>query len=172
MQNRWWNGLFDLPSPIPAKQFPMALRVLLFLITFSLLASLAQAQKQTARLNHLAIFVKDLSKSDTFYRQVIGLDSIAEPFHDGKHRWLSMGPGQSLHIIEGAVQTRSYFKNHHICFSVVSLEKFTKTLRSRNIVWENVTGQAYSVTRRVDGVQQLWLQDPDGYWIDVNDAKE
>lgn len=83
-----------------------------------------------------------------------------------------MGPGQSLHIIEGAVQTRSYFKNHHICFCVASLEKFTKTLRSRNIVWENVTGQAYSVTRRVDGVQQLWLQDPDGYWIEVNDAKE
>jgi lactoylglutathione lyase len=22
---------------------------------------------------------------------------------------------------------------------------------------------------RIDGVHQIWLQDPDGYWIEIND---
>ncbi len=29
-----------------------------------------------------------------------------------------------------------------------------------------------SITTRVDNVKQIWLQDPDGYWIEINDAKE
>jgi lactoylglutathione lyase len=130
------------------------------------------AQNQKARLNHVAIFVKNLSISDAFYRQVIGLDSIGEPFHDGKHRWLSVGPGQSLHIIEGADQQKNYFKNNHICFSVPSVENFILLLRKEKIRWEDAAGQLYAITRRVDGVKQIWLQDPDGYWIEVNDARE
>ncbi|RYF13836.1 MAG: VOC family protein, partial [Flavobacteriales bacterium] len=27
------------------------------------------------------------------------------------------------------------------------------------------------VTLRPDGIHQLYLQDPDGHWIEVNDAK-
>jgi lactoylglutathione lyase len=27
------------------------------------------------------------------------------------------------------------------------------------------------MTNRVDGVHQVFLKDPDGYWIEVNDAK-
>ena len=30
------------------------------------------------------------------------LDSLPEPFHDGKHAWFAIGQGKQLHIIEGA----------------------------------------------------------------------
>lgn len=130
------------------------------------------AQNHSARFNHLAIFVKNLGVSDSFYRNVIGLDPIPEPFHDGKHSWLAVGPGQSLHIIEGASQTREYFKNHHLCFSVTSVEHFIADLRKRDIPWEDAQGKSGGVTSRVDGVKQIWLRDPDGYWIEINDAKE
>jgi lactoylglutathione lyase len=33
---------------------------------------------------------------------VIGLDSIPEPFRDGKHVWFSIGPKSHLHLIQDA----------------------------------------------------------------------
>ena len=51
-------------------------------------------------LDHFAIYVTDLKKSSAFYRDVLGLDSLPEPFRDGKHAWLAIGQGKELHIIE------------------------------------------------------------------------
>jgi lactoylglutathione lyase len=131
-----------------------------------------KAQSSTARINHVAIYVVDLAKSTAFYRDIIGLDSIPEPFHDGKHTWLSICPGASLHIIAGAEQPRNYYKNNHICFSVPSVESFTKLLREKGIDWEDVSGKKGGITIRVDKVKQIWLNDPDGYWLEVNDARD
>ena len=41
-------------------------------------------------LNHIAVYVKDLKVSTAFYSNVIGIDTIPEPFHDGKHTWYSV----------------------------------------------------------------------------------
>ncbi|MEP7318279.1 MAG: VOC family protein, partial [Panacibacter sp.] len=126
----------------------------------------------TAVFNHLAIYVVDMSRSGDFYMNTIGLDSIAEPFHDGKHIWLKTGPGNSLHIIMGAPAPKEYFKNNHICFSVPSVEVFTEKLKKKGLVFEDLTGNKNVFSVRPDGIKQLWLQDPDGYWIEINDAKE
>ena len=37
--------------------------------------------KAKARLNHIALYVLDLKKSSDFYSQIVGLDTIPEPFH-------------------------------------------------------------------------------------------
>ncbi len=146
--------------------------ILIGLLFACLFSSKLQAQKTNAHINHLAIFVVDLKTSTAFYRDVIGLDTIPEPFHDGKHTWMKIGPGSSLHIIEGAEAKKEYFKNNHICFSVSSIEKFTELLRQRKISYEDVSGKKLAITTRVDGVHQIWLQDPDGYWLEINDAKD
>lgn len=130
------------------------------------------AQQVKAHINHTAIYVVDLKASAAFYQNIIGLDTIPEPFHDGKHAWFKTGPGISLHIIEGATAKKEYYKNQHTCFSVASVEAFTKILAAKNIPFEDVKGNKGAVTNRVDGVKQLWLQDPDGYWIEINDAKD
>jgi lactoylglutathione lyase len=107
-----------------------------------------------------------------FYQHVIGFDTKPEPFHDGKHAWFRTGPGKALHIIQGAGAKKEYYKNQHTCFSVESVDEFIKNLQKNNINWEDRDGAKMAVTTRVDGVKQLWLQDPDGYWIEINDAKE
>jgi lactoylglutathione lyase len=134
--------------------------------------AVAQSAKQSVHINHTAIFVKDLQTTKAFYEKVIGLDTIPEPFHDGKHAWYSVGPGVSLHVIQGATEKKDYYKNQHTCFSVSSVEKFVALLAKNNIGWEDVKGQQKAITTRVDGVKQIWLQDPDGYWLEINDAKE
>lgn len=148
-------------------------RCFLFLFVGTMCYSgFSQTNKSGVRINHTAIFVKDLKATKTFYETIIGLDTIPEPFHDGKHAWYSIGPGISMHVIQGASEKKEYYKNQHTCFSVASVEAFTNILKKNSIVWEDVTGKKNSVTTRVDGVKQLWLRDPDGYWIEINDAKD
>ena len=141
------------------------------LLLFAGAPALSQNAKPRARINHTAIFVKDIKATRAFYEGIIGLDTIPEPFHDGKHTWYKTGEGISLHVIEGADKPREYFKNQHTCFSVASVTAFTELLKKNKIGFEDVAGKKNAVTTRVDGVKQIWLQDPDGYWIEINDAQ-
>lgn len=148
-------------------------RIILFAILSMATSHYAYAQstKLSPRINHVAIFVKNLKTTKAFYENVIGLDTIPEPFHDGKHVWYNLGSGVSMHVIEGATDKKEYYKNQHTCLSVLSLENFTSILKKNNIAWEDGKGNKNAITNRVDGVKQIWLQDPDGYWIEINDAK-
>jgi lactoylglutathione lyase len=139
-------------------------------ITLSFWGNACLAQPPKAKLNHLAIFVVDLQQSLRFYTQIIGLDTIAEPFRDGKHAWLSIGANLQLHIIAGADKPKNYFKNQHTCFSVANISTFTQQLSNKKIAWEDKDGKVGAITTRVDGIHQIWLQDPDGYWVEINDA--
>lgn len=141
----------------------------LFLLLITTMCLNAQENKNAAVLaNHQAIYVVDLKKAAEFYASVIGLQQIDEPFKIGKHAWFKTGPHTSLHVILGADKPKEYFKNNHMCFSVPSLEAFIAKLDKRHISYEDVNGKKAAVTTRVDGVKQIWLQDPDNYWIEIN----
>jgi lactoylglutathione lyase len=132
-----------------------------------------QTQPRPTRMNHLALQVKDLAKSTHFYMHVVGLDSLPEPFRDGRHVWLSLGNTSHLHLISLPGSTPIIpGKSNHLCFSVASIDLFLKELEKNKIAYEDWPGKSMSVTTRVDGVHQLYLQDPDGYWIEINDARE
>jgi|ERR1051325_337555 lactoylglutathione lyase len=127
---------------------------------------------QKVTINHTAVFVVDCKVSAKFYHDIIGLDTIAEPFHDGKHVWMKTGPKSALHIIEGSTEKKEYYKNQHTCYSVPSVDKFVEVLKKNKIEFEDVQGNKNVYSMRPDKVKQLWLRDPDGYWLEINDAKE
>jgi len=131
-----------------------------------------QEMKAKARLNHIALYVVDLKISSDFYSRVIGLDTIPEPFHDGRHTWFSVGPKSHLHVISGASQKTEHDKNSHLCFSVGSVLDFITVLNKNNIPFESWTGEKNTYTNRVDGVKQIYFRDPDGFWVEINDARE
>lgn len=148
------------------------------ILTFTLaicMAGISFAQdtaKPKAVLNHQALYVQDLGRAAAFYKNIIGLEPIEEPFKIGKHVWLKTGPHTSLHLISGAPARKEYYKNHHICFSVPSLEAFMKILKKNQVGWEDAGGKKGAVTTRPDGIQQLWIQDPDGYWLEINNDQQ
>jgi lactoylglutathione lyase len=145
-------------------------KILLF-FTVSLAFSISQAQEKKTMLNHIAFYVKDLQVSTNFYRDIIGLDTIPEPFHDGKHTWFSVGPKSHLHIISGETKTMVREKTSHVCFSISDMDGFIAKLKKAGIPYEDWAGNKQSVTNRVDGVKQIYLTDPDGFWLEINDAK-
>jgi len=121
-------------------------------------------------MNHLAFHVTNLAASTAFYTGIIGLDTIPEPFHDGKHTWLSLGNGSHLHLIQAAGNPTIPGKNTHLCLSLPDVNAFIEVMKKNNINWEDWAGTASAVTTRVDGVHQVYLKDPDGYWLEINDA--
>ncbi len=148
------------------KKFCFAL--LLGFVSFNCIAQ----SNQKVLLNHIAVYVVDLKISTVFYQDIIGLDTIPEPFHDGRHTCFSVGVKSHLHVISGATAKTTHDKNAHLCFSVASVPEFVKVLVKNNVEYENWAGEKMAITNRVDGVKQIYFKDPDGYWVEINDAKE
>lgn len=144
---------------------------LLITSTFIAFTSGIIAQKKSPLFNHIALYVVDLKKSTSFYRDIIQIDTIPEPFHDNKHTWFAIGPHGQLHLIEGAKDIIPRERHNHLCFSVPSVEEMIKVLNKANITYSNLLGETKAFTVRVDGVKQIYLQDPDNYWIEINDDK-
>lgn len=128
---------------------------------------LAMAQPDTS-INHVALYVFDLQKSVDFYKNVLGLQQLPEPFKDGKHVWLRMGPHSQLHIIQGAAKVEPHDKNSHLAFSVKDLKKFMARLDNTGVRYGSWTSDEKRTTARPDGVEQVYLQDPDNFWVEVN----
>ncbi|MBS1597306.1 MAG: VOC family protein [Bacteroidetes bacterium] len=145
--------------------------VVLLLIVFNGCLLFNASAQTTPRVNHMAFYVVNLQVSTHFYRDIVGLDTIPEPFHDGRHTWFLIGPKTHLHIISGAAQKTDHDKNTHLCFTVPSVTDFIEVLKKNNVSFESWTGEKGTYTNRVDGVKQIYFQDPDGFWIEINDAK-
>ena len=142
-------------------------RFLFALLMITAFQSSAQINKPVI-LNHVAVYVFDLNTSTVFYKDVIGLTQIPEPFHDGKHTWFKIGEHSQLHLIQGAQAVTDHDKNSHLCFSVSSMDAFIAILKKNKIKFEDWPGNADMTTKRPDGVQQIYFTDPDGYWIEIN----
>jgi lactoylglutathione lyase len=147
----------------------LSLLPLTLLLSFVLTAS-ARAQGPAA-LNHIALYVYDLKKSTDFYKNVLQLQEIPEPFHDGKHVWFRIGPHSQLHVIQGATSVKEQDKNSHLAFSVKNLPAFLQHLDKQGVRYSSWQGQDKQTTPRPDGIQQVYLQDPDNYWLEINNDK-
>ena len=150
------------------------MKKLLYFGLVAFLLTVATAQNALAQsptlLNHIALYVVDLPKSAAFYKDVLRLPEIPEPFKDGKHVWLRIGPHSQLHLIQGN-KAQDHDINTHLAFSVRNLAKFMQHLDKLNVRYGSWKGELKQITPRPDGVKQVYLQDPDNFWLEVNDDK-
>jgi len=128
--------------------------------------------KNTVSFNHTTVYVEDLAVSTRFYQDVMNLELIAEPFHDHKHSWFSIGPHYALHVVSGAVQKQAHDINIHLAFSVQDLPAFMEHLKQSGVAFGDWTAKNGKTSKRPDGREQIYFQDPDGYWIEVNNDHE
>jgi lactoylglutathione lyase len=150
----------------------LAFCILAFILIVPAQKTLAQATKATPKLNHWGMLTTDLKKTTEFYKTIIGLEIADDPFKDGKHTWFALGGGVHLHIIQDdAAKGQTYQKPNHLCFSIPSVPEFAKKLTAANIKFEDLNANVGAITTRADGVHQIYFQDPDGHWIEINDAK-
>ncbi|WP_409808794.1 VOC family protein [Algoriphagus sp.] len=139
------------------------------LITFLFLI-LAMTSFAQIKVNHIAVHVSDLKRSMVFYHNVLSLEEIEEPFKDGLHAWYDIGGGAALHLIEAPDIIKDVSKVNHLCFSIPDMAAFVENMKSKNYPFESWAGKKGEITNRVDGVKQIYIRDPDGYWLEINDA--
>ncbi|HLX93572.1 MAG TPA: VOC family protein [Puia sp.] len=140
-------------------------------ILVMLIANSCWSQDNAPHVNHVAVYVVDLQKSADFYERVMQLKRIPEPFHDGKHVWMKLGEHSQLHIISGASADVPHDINVHLAFAVASLGDFIKHLKAEHVKFGNWAQTSEEPQTRADGIKQVYLQDPDGYWIEVNNDR-
>lgn len=137
----------------------------LALILFSALA-LAQTS-----FDHMAIVVKDLEESKKFYTEALGFKNINDPTGNPMIDWIENDNGQQIHMIQADLSAIKLTKSVHYSFSVLVLRPFIENLNNRKIAFESWEGEKGGITIRQDGVRQIYLQDPNGYWIEINDRQ-
>ena len=123
----------------------------------------------TLRFDHLALHVADLAASVAFYSDVFGLQEI--PAAAEGTRWLSLGKGVALHLVGGRSAPVADVRSVHLALAGDNLDPILQRLKERRIPWSDASGTLGAVEHgRTDGVRQIYLRDPDGYWVEVNDA--
>ena len=88
---------------------------------------------QKMKIDHIAISVINLKEAGKFYMNILGLDTIPEPFHDGRHYWFNLGGGVQMHMIQGAEKAKEYYQNDHLCLRTDNVVAFTKKLEANEI---------------------------------------
>jgi len=149
-------------------------RIIVFSLLLVILAlgHITQASAQESpSMDHIALYVFDLDKSAEFYKNVMKFEVIPEPFHDDKHVWFRIGSHSKLHIIKGAASVTDHDINSHFAYHVTDLKKFMQHLDKLKVKYGNWAGDEKATQARPDGVTQIYLKDPDNYWIEVNDDK-
>ncbi len=120
--------------------------------------------------DHAAVHVADLDRSVAFYQRVFGVTEIDAPGDPAVIRWLDLGGGTSLHLIAFDAPVPPTTKAVHFALRVADFDGFVARLPPLGVAFSDWPGAAGTISDRADGVRQVYVQDPDGYWIEVNDA--
>jgi catechol 2,3-dioxygenase-like lactoylglutathione lyase family enzyme len=138
-------------------------------ILFAFPGILCGQQTRAISIDHIALHVADVDASVAFYSGVFGLEEI--PAAAKGRRWLSLGGGVALHLLSGRTEAVVDDRSVHLALTSHDLEPILQRLRERHVAWFDFAGKPGAVSSaRSDGVRQIFLRDPDGYWIEVNDA--
>jgi len=125
------------------------------------------------KADHVALIIANVERSRQFYTRVLGMQEVPRPqSFNFPGAWLETGPFQ-IHLIQEDVEGRTRQLNPgyetdelaighatHVAFEVDDLEEAMRHLRTQGV---EIAG---GPRPRGDGVQQLYICDPDGYVIE------
>lgn len=119
--------------------------------------------------NHIALSVQDVDESIAFYQKVLQLHEIKNTASNSKTRWLSLGEDKQLHLIPRPQADIKINKAVHFALTTPNFDDFVAYLKELQIDysdWKDTPNKNYV---RKDGIRQVYFQDPNGYWIEIND---
>ncbi|MDO6802904.1 VOC family protein [Wenyingzhuangia sp. 1_MG-2023] len=122
----------------------------------------------TFSFNHVAISVKDVNKSVNFYQKVLKLKEIKNTASSSETRWLSLGDEKQLHLIPRPHLEVTTNKAVHFALATADINAIINHLKTLDITYTDWLETPNKDYVRDDGIQQFYLQDPDGYWVEIN----
>lgn len=122
----------------------------------------------TFSFNHIALSVKDVDKSFAFYQKIFQFEEIENTASTSKTRWLAIDDDKQLHLIPRPDAEIKTNKAVHFALTTPNFNSFVNFLEELKLPysdWRNTPKKNYI---RKDGIKQVYFQDPDAYWIEVN----
>ncbi len=138
-----------------------------YLALILLVMQTGNAQQFKFTKDHDALLVKDLDAAAAFYSEILGLKEIDNAGLGPKFRWFELDNKVQIHLIESDEDFTPH-KGVHFALNVDDLDGFMQFLKAKKIPFENWPGDPNTTNTRPDGVRQIYLTDPDGYWIEIN----
>ena len=147
--------------------------ILILLFIFYSKSILAQEATNISMVfNHVALSVKDVEVSADFYNHVLNLNEIVNRTKMDGIRWFSLGEDKELHLVSILKSDVTINKAVHFALTTPTFDAFVGNLEQMKIPYSSWPGEDNKITIRADGVKQIYLQDPDGYWIEVNSVAQ
>lgn len=144
----------------------------LLIITALIISSLCSfAQSLSMTLDHISIVVKDVEKSEEFYKNILHLKEVPTPWGENTPLpavFFDLGNKLELHVTEFNSEIKLH-KFIHFAFTVNDFEGYLDFLNKNGVEYGEFSGKNMKYQTRLDGVRQIYFQDPDGYWIEIND---
>jgi lactoylglutathione lyase len=113
------------------------------------------------QLDHVALHVADLDRSVAFYRDVLRLEPIPRPAFSFPGAWFRLGETQDLHLIGGRTrEVISHNRGNHFALLVDDFDAWESYLTDLKV---NIAPRR----QRPDGAWQLYVIDPDGYYVEL-----
>ena len=132
------------------------------------MAASAQHNSFGFTFNHQALSIKDVNRTVAFYKNVLGLEQITNRTQMEGIVWFSLGEGKELHLVSVLKEEVKINKAVHIAITTANFDAFIQHLEKNKIVYSDWPGKLNTITTIADGIKQIYIQDPDGYWIEIN----
>jgi lactoylglutathione lyase len=121
------------------------------------------------RLDHIALVVRDLDETSRFLTEVLGIRAIPNPMGGTEICWFEIGSGQRFHIQAGDISRTHVEKRTHFALSTPDLDAALAHFDAIGVAYSNMQGEVGAVNVRPDGMRAVFIQDPNGYWFEIND---
>ncbi len=144
---------------------------LIFIFVFGIIFSIRS--QGNMKFDHQALPVNNLKITGDFYRDILGFKDI--PTLVGTkytHRWLANYEGKEIHLIFSDEEIQKTPKQIHMAFSPLDFENFVDHLKKNKVVYTNYKLEQGVIQKRKDGIKQIWIRDPQGYWIEINSTNQ
>ena len=122
------------------------------------------------RLDHIALLVRDLDEAVAFLTTVIGLAEIPNPMGGTAIRWIEIGDGRRFHVQAGDTGRVHVEKQTHFALSATDFDAVLARFRAQGIAFSDMQGTPGALNTRPDGMRAVFVQDPNGYWFEINDS--
>jgi lactoylglutathione lyase len=123
-----------------------------------------------SKTDHLAYEVRDLNKVGDFFLNIFKFEEIE--IDNPSLRWFDIGDGFEIHLGENKEANHEKIKANHLAVTIDNLEIFMEYLKSNDIYFESWDGKKLQYNIRPnDNAFQIYLTDPEGNWIEVNQRK-
>ena len=130
----------------------------------------SQQENFKLTFNHQALPVKKLQETGDFYVQILGFEEMEVTADQTIPKiWLHNHEGKQLHLITSEDGVPNTIINH-MAFSTLNLDEVVAHLRKNKVDYWTDEGKKNEIRIRKDGVRQVKIQDPEGHWVEINEA--